>query len=591
MVKLKDIADVVQQFAEAGKAALGLDIEIIDENRKFLAGTGRIKNIIGNEVKHDGTISRIIFEKNEDYLIVNNPGHDDICVGCDRFGTCQYRKAIYATIKYDGRTIGVIGIGALSEEQEKTILGHEKEMLDFLDKIGKLISTKVQEREILKQIDTYTKMMDTVFENVNRGAMIVNKDFEIIKANKYMLKRLCLDMENIQHSKLRDLFPQIVLDANVGDLNKMQYEDLYYENGNVKVDLLYASTPVFAQNELEFVLYFFEDYKMAKRFAISLTEKNDIITFKDIIGRDRIITEFIDKVKNVSRTDSTVMLIGETGTGKELFARSIHNESRRRIKPFVAINCGAMPESLIESELFGYEKGAFTGADKTGKHGKFYFADKGTLFLDEVENMPIYLQQKLLRVIERKEIDRIGSTSPISIDVRIIAATNVDLREMVESGAFREDLYHRLNVIPLNIPPLRARGDDVLFISEFFIKKFSQKFNKRIIGLDEEVREMFRRYQWKGNVRELQNTIEYAMNMVKDEYIKCGDLPVQFKEKDIEKELMTLDDMEKAHIIKALNMYGWSEEGRIKAADHLGTSRSTIYRKMKKYDLKEDMSK
>ncbi|SHJ55373.1 Transcriptional regulator containing PAS, AAA-type ATPase, and DNA-binding Fis domains [Dethiosulfatibacter aminovorans DSM 17477] len=586
MVKLKDIKDVVQQFAEAGKAALGLDIEIIDEDRRFLAGTGRIKDILGKEIKRDGTISRIIFERNEDYLIVNDPGHDEMCIGCDRYGICQYRKAIYATIKYNGITIGVIGIGALSEAQENLILGHEREMLDFLDKIGKLIGTKVQEREILKQIDTYTKMMDTVFENINRGAVIVNKEFNIIKANQYILDRLCFDIESIQYKRLDDVFPGIIMDSNVGNLNKMQYEDLYYKNGNVKIDLLYASTPVFAQDELEFVLYFFEDYKVAKRFAISLTEKNDIITFKDIIGRDKVITDFIDKVKTVSMTNSTVMLIGETGTGKELFARSIHNESRRRTKPFVAINCGAMPETLIESELFGYEKGAFTGADKTGKHGKFYFADKGTLFLDEVENMPIYLQQKLLRVIERKEIDRIGSTSPISIDVRIIAATNVDLRELVERGEFREDLYHRLNVIPLKIPPLRDRGEDVLFISEYFIDKFSEKFNKKVLGLSDEVRDLFRKYRWKGNVRELQNTIEYAMNMVTEDYIDCSNLPAQFRENEDDNiKLKTLEEVEKEHIVKALDKYGWSEEGRIMAAKYLGTSRSTIYRKIKKYNL------
>jgi transcriptional regulator with PAS, ATPase and Fis domain len=582
MIKLKDIKDVVQQFAEAGKAALGMDIEIIDENRRFLAGTGRI---LGKEVKKDGTISRFIFEKNENYLIVNNPGHDEMCVDCDRYGTCQYRKAIYTTIKYKGKTIGVIGISALSEEQEKSILGHEKEMLDFLDKIGKLISTKVQEREILKQIDTYTKMMDTVFDNINRGAVIVSKDFSIIKANKYIVKRLGLETNEIQNRKLDDVFQGIIMDGSVGDLDKLKYEDLYYQKGDIKMDLLYASTPVFVNDEIEVVLYFFEDYKVAKRFAISLTEQKDNITLNDIVGKDISIVEFKNKVRKVSKTDSTIMLIGETGTGKELFARSIHNESKRRSKPFVAINCGAMPEALIESELFGYEKGAFTGADKSGRHGKFYFADKGSIFLDEVENMPIYLQQKLLRVLERKEVDRIGSTSPISIDVRIIAATNVDLKEMVERREFREDLYHRLNVIPLKIPPLRDRGEDMLFISEYFIAKFSEKFNKNIFGLDSEVKQVFKNYEWKGNVRELQNTIEYAMNMVKGDYIDMQNLPIQFREKTLNTELKTLDEVEKAHIIKALNEYGWTEEGRILAAKHLGTSRSTIYRKIKKYNL------
>jgi transcriptional regulator with PAS, ATPase and Fis domain len=586
MVRLEDIKDIVQQFAEAAKAALGLDIEVIDEKRRFFAGTGRVKKILGKKIKEDGSINRIIFEKNERHLIVNDPGRDEVCIGCDRYGKCQYLKAIYTTIRRNGNTIGVIGVGALSQEQENLIIGHEGEMLEFLDKIGKLISTKVKEREILKQIEKYTIMMDTVFDNMNRGVIIVDKNYNIIKSNNYMLKKLDLDSSKIQGKLLQDVFPGITQDSHVGDIENLKYEELFYEMENIKTDLLYASTPIFVQDKLEVVLYFFVDYKIAKKFAISLTEKNDIINFSDIIGRDKMITDFIEKAKTVSQTDSTVMLMGETGTGKELFSRSIHNESSRKSGPFVAINCGAMPESLIESELFGYEKGAFTGADKSGKHGKFYFADKGTLFLDEVENMPIYLQQKLLRVIERKEIDRIGSTKPIKIDVRIIAATNVDLREMVKNGEFREDLYYRLCVILLKIPPLRERGDDVVYIAEYFIKKFSEKFDKTILGMSDQVKTLLRNNSWKGNVRELQNTIEYAMNMVSGNYIECSNLPVQFREnKDKNCELKTLEEVEKDHIIKALDRYGWSEEGRHMVAQHLGTSRSTIYRKIKKYNI------
>lgn len=229
--------------------------------------------------------------------------------------------------------------------------------------------------------------------------------------------------------------------------------------------------------------------------------------------------------------DSSVLLVGETGTGKELFARAIHTESRRKEHPFITINCGAIPESLIESELFGYEKGAFTGASNSGKHGKFYLADKGTIFLDEVETMPLYLQQKLLRVIENQVIERIGGGKSIPINVRIVAATNVHLDEMVEKGSFREDLFHRLNVVTLFIPPLRERGNDVLVLAQHFIEKFAGRFNKRILGLSEEVEEIFLNYSWDGNVRELQNTIEYAINMEQSNYINEENLPFKFERK------------------------------------------------------------
>jgi transcriptional regulator with PAS, ATPase and Fis domain len=203
--------------------------------------------------------------------------------------------------------------------------------------------------------------------------------------------------------------------------------------------------------------------------------------------------------------------------------------------------------------------------------------------------MPIYLQQKLLRVIERKEVERIGSIEPIEIDVRFIAATNVDLKEMVKRGEFREDLYHRLNVIPLKIPPLRDRGEDILLISKFFINKFSSKLEKNIKGLDEEVVDLFKRHNWKGNVRELQNTIEYAVNMENNEYISVDNLPVGFKVEEEQSldSIRKLDNLERNEIKKALDLYGWDDEGIKKASKDLGISRSTVYRRISKYNLKE----
>jgi len=589
MVKLVEILDIVQKFAEASKAALKLDVEIIDDERRFIAGTGRVKQIFGNKIKCDGVISRYIFEKGEKQLIVNNPGEDEMCRGCDRYGTCQYLKAIYATINYNENVFGVIGVAALTHEQEKLIVNNEEAMVNFLDKISNLISTKIYEREMLNQVERYTKMMETVYDNIHKGAVIVDKNYKVVRANKYLIEKLDISSKSMEKKYLDEIFPKITLNSNLGNIKKAEYEEYEYKKENISLNLLYASTPILINDELELILYFFEDFKAAKRFAFSITEQKDCITFKDIVGKDNSIIDFKNKVKKVSKSDSTVLLIGETGTGKELFARSIHNESYRKNKPFIAINCGAIPDTLIESELFGYEKGSFTGAEKTGKHGKFYLADKGTVFLDEVENMPLYLQQKLLRVIERKEVERIGSIQPINIDVRFIAATNIDLKELVDRGEFREDLYHRLNVIPLKIPPLRERGEDVLFLSQNFIDKFARKLDKNIKGLDQDVKKIFQTHCWNGNVRELQNTIEYAVNMETKEYITKDNLPIGFKvqEKEVTNSIIKkLDFLEKNEIKKALDLYGCDDEGIKKAAYNLGISRSTIYRRIRKYNIK-----
>jgi len=327
-----------------------------------------------------------------------------------------------------------------------------------------------------------------------------------------------------------------------------------------------------------------KDHVTANKLRHEISGGVNMIRLKDIVGEDQTITAFKNKVKRVAGGFSTVLLVGETGTGKELFSRAVHAESPRGDKPFIAINCGAVPENLIESELFGYEKGAFTGANRYGKHGKFYHADGGTIFLDEVENMPIYMQQKLLRVLETREIERIGGHEPIPINVRIIVASNRNLEQLVEEGRFREDLYHRLNVITLDIPPLRDRGGDVMILARHFIDKYNGLLDRTILGVTDEVAQFLKAYDWPGNVRELQNTIEYAMNMESEMYIRYENLPERLKK--VKNTGQTMADIEKQTIIDQLDRYGWTDEGKIQVAKALGVSRSTIYRRISKYKLK-----
>ena len=308
----------------------------------------------------------------------------------------------------------------------------------------------------------------------------------------------------------------------------------------------------------------------------------------------------------VAPLDATVMLLGETGVGKEVFAKYIFQNSRRKDKSFIKINCGAIPANLIESELFGYEKGAFTGANKNGKMGLFEVADKGTIFLDEIGELPMSMQVKLLRVLQEQEIERIGGSQPIKIDVRIIAATNRNLEKMVKEKSFREDLYYRLMVFPINIPPLRERTGDIVPLSELFISNLNKKygFSKRF---SMEAEQILKNYNWPGNIRELENAVEYMMNLVGDDGIIYKDmLPLDilnyyningniYKNKDVniifeddivggivenQERILSIKELELTYINKLLNKYGRDTKTKKKIAKDLGIGLATLYRKL-----------
>lgn len=253
-------------------------------------------------------------------------------------------------------------------------------------------------------------------------------------------------------------------------------------------------------------------------------------SFHDLIGNSLIFLSVKEFAERVSGSNSSVLLIGESGTGKELFAHAIHNNSARASSPFIAINCSSIPEHLLESELFGYEEGAFTGAKKGGKKGQFEIANEGTLFLDEIGDMPLSMQSKLLRVLQEKEVQRVGGQKSIPVDVRIIAATHRDLEKMVEEGKFRQDLYYRLNVIKIEIPPLRKRREDIPAISKYLLKKLEPKFYRHAIELSPEVTERLMQHSWPGNIRELENVLERSINVLDGKTIKLSHLPLYLRD-------------------------------------------------------------
>ena len=370
----------------------------------------------------------------------------------------------------------------------------------------------------------------------------------------------------------------------------------------------FVSTPIMEDNKLQGVVVVFRDIterKLAEqklKNALSEIEqlKNRLQAeniylqeqinlnhkFEDILGQSQSLKTVLHQVEQVAPTDTTVLLLGETGTGKELFARALHNLSQRNSRPLVKVNCAALPSNLIESELFGHEKGSFTGATAR-RIGRFELAHEGTIFLDEIAELPLELQAKLLRVLQESEIERLGDSKTIKINVRVVAATHRDLKQMVADGSFREDLYYRFSVFPLTIPPLRERQHDIPLLVQWFINKYTQKMGKQINNIPQTVMDNLLNYNWPGNVRELENVIERAVILSPEQTLQIPILqnPANNPGAD-DKRLVTLAEMEKTHIIKVLENTNWLISGEQGAAAILEMHPNTLRSRMNKLGIR-----
>jgi formate hydrogenlyase transcriptional activator len=362
-----------------------------------------------------------------------------------------------------------------------------------------------------------------------------------------------------------------------------------YDHADVHfLQLIVNQVAVAVENALAFAEIETLKDKLAKEKEYLEDEVRTEHNFGDIVGESAAIREILKKVETVAPIDSTVLICGETGTGKELIARAVHDLSPRKGRTFVKLNCAAIPTGLLESELFGHERGAFTGAIAQ-KIGRFELANGGTLFLDEVGDIPLELQSKLLRVLQEQEFERLGGTKTIKVDVRLVAATNCDLAKMVADKDFRSDLYYRLNVFPLLLPPLRERQDDIPRLVRHFTHLFARRMHRRIDRVPDSVMEALMRYPWPGNVRELQNVIERAVILSKESELQVplSDLqgvPVR-PDAGAAPAPVTLSDAEREHIIAALAATNWVVGGPKGAAARLGMKRSTLHKRMQKLGI------
>jgi DNA-binding NtrC family response regulator len=353
----------------------------------------------------------------------------------------------------------------------------------------------------------------------------------------------------------------------------------------------YITKPVNADALRLVVSRALEHLRLREEVQILRSSLDQKYGFENIIGRSTSLLYVLDTATRAAQSDATVLIRGETGTGKELLAKGIHFNSPRKHKPFVTINCGAIPRELLESELFGHVKGSFTGAVAHRK-GRVELADQGTVFLDEVGDIPLELQVKLLRLIQEREIEKIGESSPIKVDVRIIAATHRNLQAMVEDGTFREDLYYRLNVIPLELPPLRERPEDIPELVEHFFAKSKEKHGRSGLVLPDSLLPLFSSHRWPGNVRELENVVERLVVLARGSEITINDLPDLLRRErppleELRLELppqgISLEAVEKELILKALKKFNWNQT---QAAQYLDLSRKTLIYRMEKYGIK-----
>jgi len=355
--------------------------------------------------------------------------------------------------------------------------------------------------------------------------------------------------------------------------------------------LYYLQTPVNPGELSAMVQRAAEHVLLAREHAAFQEEQLERYGFHNIVGNSRPMQRVFRKIRQIARTTATVLIQGETGTGKELVARAVHYNSQRRHNRFVPLNCAGLVESILESELFGHEKGAFTGA-VSARVGRFEYANHGTLFLDEIGDMPVSTQTKLLRVLEHGEIVRVGSNEATHVDVRLIAATHQDLRKKMEERAFREDLFYRLNVMIIRLPPLRERQSDIPLLVDEFVQEFRDLSGKKVHGLTQDARAILFRYQWPGNVRELRNTIQHMVVSTTDEALGEDDLPEymlehtgQMRDEPTLASLagQPIEQVEKLHIARTLEMVNGNRE---RAAEMLGIGERTLYRKLQKYDLR-----
>jgi len=552
--------------------AQGCILNVVGDE-KILLEASKLKMITGAymDESHIGTnaMSLVISEKRPSQVS-----------GVEHFITAYHKWTCSAApIKdHNGNIIGIINLTGYIENVNPHTLG-------MVVAAANAIERMLENNKYNLIIEICKKRLETTFDSISSGILTCDLLGNITTMNKQVANMFGYEEQEMKKMSVTHLiysFYEII--ERLKSKKTFVDEDIYANTPMNKLQFTLSAYPIYGLDMCiqEITLVFYE-LKKSRRLAGRILSGQAIYTFDKIIGTNQKFQKIIDYGKKIADSKSTILFTGESGTGKEIFAQSIHNYSRRVEEPFIAVNCGAIPRTLIESELFGYESGAFTGAKKGGNVGKFELAEGGTIFLDEIGEMPSDMQSKLLRVIEEGVVNRIGSSKQINIDVRIMAASNKDLKHEVEMGNFRKDLYYRLNVLPIHLPPLRERRDDIAELVSYYMRKTSKTLNKHSVNISEEYMNYLKNYDWPGNIRELENVIERIINSEVIQMNLFNEVALEEDKKSIDLYVgNTLEQMEKQHITEVIK----EVNGNMSlAAKILDIARSSLYRKVEKYNI------
>jgi len=579
---------------------IDVSLPVMENLYKFVAGSGFTVTLIDNK----GIILKII----GDQEVVSSISKGNFVIGADwseesagtnaiglalkldqpiqvisyeHFCICSHNSTCSAAPIHDteGNIIGALDMTGDFEKAHSHTLGMVVAAVHGIEK-------QLESKHAWAKYYLANSYLNAIVESVSEGMMAVNELGIITRINSYAIKMLQSNQDEIIGKDIRTFFKSSFLKENKKDLLALTDQEVdIISNGKIKKAIISTRKIEGLPTGMKGTVIVFNEINRTRKLVQRMSGLEAKLTFKDIIGKNEKFLATLRLAKNAAQSLSNILLLGESGTGKDVFAQAIHNASHSSNGPFVAINCGAIPRELINSELFGYVDGAFTGAKRGGNPGKFEMAEGGTIFLDEIGEMPLELQTILLRVIENKSIMRIGGQDSIPVNVRIIAATNRDLIKEVDHGNFRRDLYYRLNVISINLLPLREHKDDIPLLCEHFIKKMNHQLGKDVNEIEDAVQQYFYAYDWPGNIRELYNILERSMNIAQCSKLLVDFLPYEFTTSQKVKNPAPHNSFEELEKELISNLMTEHSGNITRIANKLGIARTTLYRKLDKYDL------
>jgi len=575
MIALNEVEKMMQSTAEV----IGLQIGLVDSNMTAMIGTGPYRNNLGT-VRPSGCYLYRTVRTGESFLI-DEPREKENCKVCEGRSNCRYSVVLCSPVSGCTQIIGGIVLLGYNSHHQSSVLAKSEVWKRYIIELSRWFSRDQIVYNVLKTRSYSEKEIANILNlHEKEGVIITDSSNNIISTNSLAYNLIGDSGKEMFNSNLNEFIP----DKFITKLLDKKNEKIFFTPNKTNVPLKLSVRETSAIGIYEGRAFIIERYSR-RRASQNLQQDSKEEIFKKMVGSSPAIKEIKQLIKKAALTHIPVLIVGESGTGKELVAEAIHRLSLRSSGPFVALNCAAIPDNLAESELFGYEAGAFTGAMSTGKKGKFEHAQGGTLFLDELEELSLAVQAKLLRVLEINEIYRIGGRKSIPVDVRIVASTNIPLEQLIKEGRFREDLFYRLNVLPIKVPNLRNRISDIVEIARHFLGEYRSIYKNTIMeDFSTEVLIRLQNYHWPGNIRQLKNVVNYLCAMTQQKVAQTSDLPYYLIEESITVKDSLMQGSKKItnrDVEEALLKYGYDTEGKKRAAEFLGISLPTLYRRIK----------